>query len=368
MPALCVNKIQLSHFRSHKHSALQTEGRSVAIYGPNGAGKTNILEALSLMSPGRGLRRAKAEDIARRPDLIGWKVSVDMNLKGEDHEISTTWSGDGSRAVMVDDTASPQTALADIVRMAWLVPAMDRLWTEGADGRRRFLDRMTLSFYPDHGAKTIAYEKAMRERNRMLKDDVRDPSWYDAVEKQMAKFGAAIDANRQASLARIAKAQADAETEFPNALLRLVNADEADPIIEANDLRIALAASRPRDMHAGRSLVGPHRNDLLAIYAEKDMPAKECSTGEQKALLISLVLANGRALAQDFGAAPLVLLDEVAAHLDADRRASLYQEISQMGAQAWMTGTGADLFEAVGDDVVLVQVSDDEGASIIQSN
>ena len=365
MPALAINALTLSHFRSHKRSTLETGGQSVAIFGPNGAGKTNILEAVSLLSPGRGLRRAKTEEIARKPESIGWKLSAEVEHRGEGHNITTAFTGIGSRNVVIDDTETSQLALAEIVRMAWLVPAMDRLWTEGAEGRRRFLDRMTLSFIPDHGAKTIAYEKAMRERNRLLKDGVRDPAWYGAIEAQMAETGSIIEQNRLSSLQRLIDAQETTETSFPKAQLDLIGPDDAEPIFLKDELVFAYQDSRPRDMAAGRTLVGPHRDDLSATYVAKSMPAKDCSTGEQKALLISLVLANGRALAQDFGAAPILLLDEVAAHLDADRRAALYDEIAAMGAQTWMTGTGAELFEAAHSDVLRIEVREDTGGSVI---
>ena len=322
-----------------------------------------------MLSPGRGLRRAKTDEIARKPESIGWKISAEIILSGEDHILQTAYTGEGSRSVTIDDTETSQLALADLVRMAWLVPAMDRLWTEGADGRRRFLDRMTLSFTPDHGAKTIAYEKAMRERNRMLKDGIRDPAWYGAIEAQMAETGAIIEQNRLSALERLIDAQDTTETRFPKADLNLIGAEDSDPIFLKDELALAFEDSRPRDMAAGRTLVGPHRDDLSAIYVTKSMPAKDCSTGEQKALLTSLVLANGRALSQDFGAAPILLLDEVAAHLDADRRAALYEEIAAMGAQTWMTGTGAELFESAAKDVLRIEVAEDAtGSKIIEIN
>jgi DNA replication and repair protein RecF len=233
--------------------------------------------------------------------------------------------------------------------MLWLTPAMDRLWIEGADGRRRFLDRIALSFEPAHGEVAVAYEKAMRERNRLLRDGVTDAGWYGAVEAQMASSGAALDAARRRAVARLTRAQAGAATAFPVADLVLVGPDGAEGAAwDEAGLADALARGRRADMGAGRTLVGPHRDDLAASYAEKGMPAERCSTGEQKALLLSLVLANARALAADIGAAPILLLDEVAAHLDPGRRAALYDEVIALGAQAWMTGTEAALFDGLG--------------------
>lgn len=362
MSGLYLSHLTLSHFRSHKVGRVECDGRPVAIYGPNGAGKTNILEAVSLFSPGRGLRRASAEDMTRRPEALGWKVTGILHSLLQVHEIEI-WSENGAaRQVRIDGKSATQSALAAISRVLWLVPLMDRLWVEGADGRRRFLDRMTLSFFPSHAEVSLDYEKAMRERNRLLKDQVRDAHWYAALEVQLAKSGAAIHANRKAALQQLQTAQAQAETAFPVADLELVQAEGDMPETEA-DLRVALAESRFRDLAVGRTLVGPHRADLYGVYAAKGVPAKDCSTGEQKALLVSLILANARALAQDFGAPPLLLLDEVSAHLDAGRRAALYDEITALGAQAWMTGTGPELFSELGARAQYLDVTEEAGIS-----
>ncbi|WP_299147486.1 DNA replication/repair protein RecF [uncultured Tateyamaria sp.] len=362
--ALHLTSLVLSHFRSHKVARMSVDARPVAIHGPNGAGKTNILEAVSLLSPGRGLRRSSAEDMTRRPEAVGWKISTVLNSLQQVHEVET-WSENGSaRQVRIDGKAAAQTALGRIARVLWLIPAMDRLWIEGAEGRRRFLDRMTLSFVPDHAQVSLEYEKAMRERNRLLKDMVRDPHWYAALETRMAETGAAIHANRLHALDELAQAQGDALTTFPAADLLLEPGELGMPE-GADGLRAALTDNRARDLGAGRTLIGPHRADLFGVYATKGVPAKDCSTGEQKALLVSLILANARALARDFGAPPLLLLDEVGAHLDAGRRAALYDEISTLGAQAWMTGTGPELFETMGTRAQYLHVSDVDGASVV---
>ncbi|KRS11335.1 recombinase RecF [Roseovarius atlanticus] len=361
---LYLSSLSLSHFRSHKSVRIEADARPVALYGPNGAGKTNILEAVSLFSPGRGLRRAAAQDMARRPDAIGWKLTGVLRSMHQVHEIET-WSEEGSaRQLRIDGKAASQVALGRVARVLWLIPSMDRLWIEGAEGRRRFLDRMTLSFAPSHAEATLAYEKAMRERNRLLKDQVRDGHWYVALERQMAEAGIAIHANRVAALEQLTEAQARAETAFPVAELELTMTEGEMPGTES-DFRDALSESRFRDIAAGRTLVGPHRADLYGVYAAKGVPAAECSTGEQKALLVSLILANARALAQDFGAPPILLLDEVAAHLDAARRAALYDEICALGAQAWMTGTGPELFTELGDRVQKFEVTENEATSSV---
>nr|WP_256474158.1 DNA replication/repair protein RecF [Lutimaribacter sp. EGI FJ00013] len=362
-----MSDLTLSHFRSHLSARLSLDARPVAIHGPNGAGKTNLIEAVSLFSPGRGLRRAAAQDMVRRPEALGWKITGILHAPGGAREVET-WSENGAaRQVRIDAKAGTQLVLGRIARVLWLVPSMDRLWIESAEGRRRFLDRMTMSFTPDHAEVVLSYEKAMRERNRLLKDQVRDGHWYVALERQMSESGAQIHANRQAALIRLDAAQTEAETAFPAARLELVQSEGAMPET-VSDLREALSEGRFRDLAAGRTLIGPHRTDLFGVYAAKGVPARDCSTGEQKALLVSLVLANGRALARDFGAPPLLLLDEVAAHLDAGRRAALYDEICALGAQAWMTGTGAELFAELGDRAQYIEVTEENGTSITRQS
>jgi DNA replication and repair protein RecF len=358
---LAIETLALSHFRSHRATRLAFDGRPVALVGPNGAGKTNVLEAVSLLSPGRGLRRAAAEDLARRPEALGWKIAATVQGLTAAHELET-WAEPGeTRQVRIDGKAATQASLGRVLRVLWLVPAMDRLWIEAAEGRRRFLDRLTLSFFPEHAEQTLTYEKAMRDRNRLIKDQVADTHWYSALEAQMAEAGEQITRHRRAAIARIATA-ADPASAFPSAALTLTGPEGAD---EPPDLAVALAEGRRRDIAAGRTLVGPHRADLLARYTAKDVPADQCSTGEQKALLISLILAHARALAQDLGRAPILLLDEVAAHLDEQRRAALYDEICALGAQALMTGTEADLFTALGNRGQTLSVRDTDSGSRI---
>src|SRR6056297_2180062 len=278
MTKLALKDLTLSHFRSHKRVAMGLDARPVAIFGPNGAGKTNILEAVSLLSPGRGLRRAGADDLTRRPEALGWKITAVLQSLHQTHELET-WAEAGSpRQLRIDGKAAPQTALGRIARVLWLVPAMDRLWIEGTDGRRLFLDRMTMSFRPDHADASLAYEKAMRERNRLLKDQVRDAHWYIALERQMAEHGAAIHANRLHAIEQLGAAQAEARTAFPVAELDLI-ATEGEIPNTPSDLAEALAESRFRDLAAGRTLVGPHRADLYGVYAAKGVPARDCSTG-----------------------------------------------------------------------------------------
>lgn len=363
MAGLYLSDLTLSHFRSHKRAVIEVDARPVVIHGDNGAGKTNILEAISLLSPGRGLRRASAGDMTRRPEVLGWKITALLHGPLGVNEIEIISEKGTARQVRIDGKPTAQTALGRIARVLWLIPSMDRLWIEGAEGRRRFLDRITLSFLPDHGEISLGYEKAMRERNRMLKDMVREPSWYAALEARMAETAVAIHHNRLHALDALARAQEAAETAFPTTTLTL----ECDMPDDVEAMRKALSDNRMRDLSAGRTLIGPHRADLHGVFAAKGVAARDCSTGEQKALLVSLILANARALAADFGAPPLLLLDEVAAHLDAGRRAALYDEIVALGAQAWMTGTEDGLFEAMGARAQSLLVSETDGASTVSA-
>ena len=364
---LYLSELTLSHFRSHKISQLQLDGRPVAIYGTNGSGKTNILEAVSLFSPGRGMRRASASDMTRRPEELGWKLSGTLNRGHRSFSIDIKSENGSARRVHLDEQPAPQTALAELSQVIWLVPNMDRLWTEGADNRRRFLDRMALSFDPRHAEASLNYEKAMRERNRLLKDNVRDPHWYRALERQMAESGCQIHSARVHTLELVIAAQNTANTAFPVAELSLDQSQGEMPETPA-DFIDALENGRGRDLAAGRTLIGPHRTDLLARYATKDIDARDCSTGEQKALLVSMILANARALAQRTQTPPMILLDEVSAHLDAGRRADLYDEICTLGAQAWLTGTEPDLFAELGQRAQYIAVTDNAGVSAVRQH
>lgn len=365
MRGLAITSLRLSQFRTHRRLDLEPGPGAIAVFGPNGAGKTNLLEAVSMLSPGRGLRRAAPEQLARSAAGVGWRIAAEIKSGGRDHEIETGAEVGASRSVRIDDKAAPQVALGRIAPMVWLIPAMDRLWTDSAEGRRRFLDRMVLSFDPAHGEAVLAYEKAMRERNRLLRDEIRDAAWYEALEAHMAAAGERIIAAREEALQRISAAQEGAATAFPAANLSMAGPDGSELPGTESELRTALLEGRTRDMAAGRTLTGPHRADLSAIYTAKGVPASQCSTGEQKALLLSLVLANARALAAEKGCAPILLLDEVAAHLDAGRRAALYAELAALRAQAWLTGTGAELFEDLAPGAQRLAVAEEQGESLV---
>ena len=343
---LAVTRLQLTNFRSYANSELEVGPRPVVLAGPNGAGKTNILDAISLLAPGRGLRGAKlSEHIRRGPSAESealWAVAATVARGEESYDIGTGLMAGERRAVRLNGAAAQSSAeLGEIVQMTWLTPAMDRLFSEGASGRRRFLDRLVLGFDPAHARRSARYETAMRERARLLKFGPRDPMWLDGLEAEMAEAGAAIVEARAAAVERlnamlVERGEAGA---FPCAHLALDGEAAGE-----SEMRERFKAARIRDAEAGRTTFGPHLADLLVRHTEKRADARECSTGEQKALLISIVLADAWEMARE-GFAPLLLLDEIAAHLDVRRRAALFEEILALGAQAWLTGTDLALFE-----------------------
>lgn len=359
---LAVTQLALTNFRSYGHAELALSGRPVVLAGPNGAGKTNVLDAISLLSPGRGLRGAQlAEHTRKAPhatqENVLWAVSATVSRDHEAYEIGTGLvpgpQGSEKRQVHLNGALAQNSAeLGEIIQMAWLTPAMDRLFSDGASGRRRFLDRLVLGFHPIHAQHALRYEHAMRERARLLRLGPRDPGWLAALEKEMGEAGIAIASARADTAERLNRAllQRERAGAFPSAQLAL--AGETDRLLalsaeQAVDaLRSALEGSRLRDAETRRTTVGPHLADLTARHTEKRMDARDCSTGEQKALLISIVLASAWELArQRDGHAPLLLLDEIAAHLDVRRRSALFDEIVALGAQAWLTGTDLSLFE-----------------------
>jgi DNA replication and repair protein RecF len=354
---LAVTRLRLTNFRSYGVGELAVSGAPVVLAGPNGAGKTNVLDAISLLSPGRGLRGAKlAEHTRKGPSLMGggaseetlWAVAATVARGDTEHEIGTgLTTASASRQVRLNGSpAQSSTDLGEIVQLIWLTPAMDRLFTESAGGRRRFLDRLVLGFDAGHGRAAMRYETAMRERARLLKYGPRDPAWLDGLENEMAEAGVLIAQARAATVEKLGRALAERGEvgAFPAASLILTDELHLSP---ADDLRTAFAASRLRDAEAGRTLTGPHTTDLHVRHTAKRADAHDCSTGEQKALLISIMLADARELARARdGTAPILLLDEIAAHLDATRRAALFEEITALSAQAWMTGTDLSLFDS----------------------
>jgi DNA replication and repair protein RecF len=346
-------RLSLTDFRNHADAVLAPGPGFVVLSGDNGAGKTNVLEAVSLLAPGRGLRRAPLSDMARQGGSGGFGVAAAL-ADGSALATGTRPDAPERRLVRINGAASAANALAEWLTVLWLTPAMDRLFVEPAGERRRFLDRLALALVPGHARHASRYEAAMRERNRLLTDErPADPDWLAALEVRMAEHGAAIDAARRATVAALReRIAASPESEFPRAGLKIEGWGG-----DADRLRAELAGGRGRDAAAGRALAGPHRSDLAVMHLEKRQAAHLCSTGEQKALLLGLVLAHAELVAERAGRPPLLLLDEVAAHLDPGRRAALFERLAS-GGQVWLTGTEPGLFDAIGADATRFHVAD----------
>jgi len=367
-----VARLAVSEFRCYGQASLDADHRPVVLSGPNGAGKTNLLEALSFLAPGRGLRQARLGDIDRRNAATGenagpWAIAV--RLDGPDGECEIGTGRDAAieenarerRLLRID--GSPQrglTGLAERLALLWLTPQMDGLFLDSRSARRRFLDRLVASFDPGHASRLNAYEQAQSERLRLLRGeaagDIRsaDPAWLTALEQQIAEHGIALSAARLDLVGRLNQVLAEADGVFPRPDLSILGDVETwlceIPALAAEDrLRRRLAEGRGLDAEAGRSLIGPHRSDLYVRFAATHMPAADCSTGEQKALLIAILLGQARLMAAERGRTPLLLLDEVAAHLDENRRRALFETLLELGVQAWLTGTDRSLFTAFGE-------------------
>ncbi len=363
-------ELRLTQFRCYESAVLTPDGASVFLFGPNGAGKTNLLEAVSLFSPGRGLRGAAFGEMGRRApeeaDGAAWTVSATVADGDETLVVGTGVEarGSGRRLVRIDGEAATPGELARRLRPIWLTPAQDRLFLDGSAERRRFLDRLVFAAEPAHAAHVGAYERALRERGRLLADERPDGDWLRAVEGRLAQAGALVAAARARAIEALTEEIARrADRPFPRAGLALTGAWEAEAAagapLEEIESRLAAAfeASRPRDRAAGRALTGPHRGDLAATHLEKSRPAAECSTGEQKALVLNLILAQAARLSRvDSEPNPILLLDEVAAHLDPGRRAALFDEIEALSLQAFLTGTDEALFETLKGRAVGVHV------------
>ncbi|WP_375777690.1 DNA replication/repair protein RecF [Bradyrhizobium sp. ma5] len=356
-----IHRLSLTHFRNYRAATLQVAGDMVVLVGPNGAGKTNCMEAVSFLSPGRGLRRATLEDIADNQGDGSWAVSAEVEGALGLATLGTgidppTGEASNSRRCRIDrEPVGSATAFGDHLRMVWLTPAMDGLFMGAASERRRFFDRLVLAIDSEHSSRVSALERSLRSRNRLLEVRNYDDHWCDAIERETAELAVAVAASRGQTAAKLAAMlrERGAASAFPSAEIMLDGWMESallhEPATAVEDrYREILRASRPRDAAAGRTLDGPHLTDLQVIYAPKSMPARDASTGEQKALLIGLVLAHATMVAEMTGIVPLLLLDEVVAHLDPNRRRALFEELAKLGAQVWMTGADPAAFVDIG--------------------
>ena len=354
----CIRRLTLTNFRSYHAAQIEADCGPIVLTGPNGAGKTNLIEAISFLTPGRGLRRATLEDVAFSEGDGSWAVSADvegaLGLAALGTGIDPPAKDDAirSRRCRVDrDPVPSATAFADHLRVIWLVPAMDGLFNGPASERRRFLDRLVLAIDAEHAGRVASLERALRSRNRLLDDARPDMHWLDAVEHETAELAVAVTASRVETVVRLQATLATrmSQSAFPAANIRLEGWMEElvllRPAVEIEDrYRAVLRDNRARDAAAGRTLEGPHLTDLAVHHAGSDVAAADASTGEQKALLIGLVLAHAGLLAEIAGYVPVLLLDEVTAHLDPLRRHALYSELARLGAQSWMTGADANAF------------------------
>jgi DNA replication and repair protein RecF len=366
-----IARLILQDFRTYASLDLAVSRPLVALVGENGAGKTNVLEAISLFMPGRGLRRAELGDMARTGGPGSFAVSVTLDAPYGEHRLGTGVEpqGEGPRApriCRIDGLpASSPTAFAEFLRVVWLTPDLDALFRGPAGDRRRFLDRLVLAVDAEHGTRVNALERALRSRNRVLEETPDDRLWLDALEREVAELAIAVAAARRETVQRLAALILETRAEdspFPFATMSLEGDIDALvaalPAVDAEDrYRAALRESRSRDRAAGRTLLGPQASDLLVRHGPKDIPAGSASTGEQKALLIGLVLAHAGLVASMSGIAPFVLLDEVAAHLDPRRRAGLFAALESLGGQVWMTGADPSLFAELQGRADLLQVS-----------
>jgi DNA replication and repair protein RecF len=378
---LAVRQIRLTDFRNYRQLRLDCSMEPVVLVGGNGAGKTNLLEALSFLAPGRGLRRARLDEVCRRsrseePSATAWAVAATLDTPdgriavGTGLEPARSEGGLPRRVVRIDGRTAPsQTALGRHVAAVWLTPQLDRLFLDGASERRRFLDRLVTALHPEHAGDVAAYENALRQRARLLADGNRDPHWFTALEDTMARHGVALAVNRADTVQRLDAAARLGVGPFPRASLAMTG--EIDgwvagmAALDAEDrLRGELAAARLRDAEAGTTSCGPHRSDLSVRHLDLDLPAAEGSTGQQKAVLVSIALAHARLVALSRGRPPLLLLDEIAAHLDQERRVALFDEVVALGVQSWMTGTDAELFKPLLGRAQILRVTDGSIAAI----
>ena len=364
-----IRRVTLTNFRSYRAAALATADKPIVLFGPNGAGKTNLLEAISFLAPGRGLRRAALDEVAFREGDGSWAVAAEVEgalglaTLGTGIERRVDEGETASRACRIDrEPVGSAVAFADHLRVIWMVPAMDTLFTGAPSERRRFLDRLALAVDAEHAGRVNALDRALRSRNRLLEERQPDTQWLDAVEHETAELAVAVASLRAETVSRLAAVLASRRgSAFPPAEIALDGWMEkliqAHPALEIEErYRTVLRENRARDAAAGRTLDGPHLTDLAVVYADKGIAAADASTGEQKALLIGLILAHARLIAAMTGFPPVLLLDEVVAHLDPSRRRALHQELAQVGAQVWMTGADPALFVEVADDATMVEV------------
>ena len=342
MSSIGIEKLKISNFRSYINLELFFDSIPTIIYGKNGAGKTNLLEAISLLYPGKGIRRSSFNEMMNLSKNLPWKVEAVCHKNKKLFELETSSDGKG-RVVRIDGKKVPQSNLSSSLKIIWFLPPMDRIWMESSKDRRKFLDRMVFSLDIDHAKRCAQYEKLLRDRNRLLKDHVVDSSWYLAIEKQMSILGFEIDSRRRFFIENLNKALIEENLHFP-----AIKLDLKDKPIENNEVLFEnLINQRDKDLVSGRTNYGPHGDDLQGFYLEKGVDLKYCSTGEQKLSIISIILSNAKLIKEKQSVSPILILDEITAHLDEERKENLFSELLSLESQFFISGTEAGTFNSL---------------------
>ncbi len=360
MAGIALKSLALHHFRSYKRGIFNFSPRGSIFLGQNGSGKTNILEAMSLFSPGKGLRKSKNCEISRKPEELGWKIIGVFEGLESSFEIEVFFQPTGEKIILLDGKRIVQSKMNDLVKVLWITPQMDRLWTSGASDRRNFIDRISFGFFPNHAKLLSSYERLIRERNELFRIGSFEKSWMDALEIQIVRFGIDVSVNRSKTI-KLLNESITSQSGFPTPKLELLGEDFIDKEIFLRKLHI----SRKTDSLSCRTSFGPHKSDLKMTYVDKELDARYCSTGEQKALLISIILSISREIIKDSGKAPILLLDEVGAHLDDQRREDLMDELYEQNVQFFITATELGFFEFSHGEIKHLKVENDGTQSFI---
>ena len=353
MSSVGIEKLKVINFRSYKILELFFDSIPTVIYGKNGVGKTNLLEAISLLYPGKGIRRSSFNDMVNISNNLPWKVEAICRRKNNLFELETFSDGKG-RVVRLDGKKVPQNNLSSNLKIIWFLPPMDRIWMENSKDRRKFLDRMVFSLDINHAKRCAQYEKLLRDRNRLLKDHIDDSSWYLAIEKEMATLGFEIDNCRRDFIEKLNTVLIQKSHYFPPIKLDLKD----EPIENKEVFFEHLSNNRGQDLLSGRTNFGPHTDDLYSFYLEKEINTKHCSTGEQKLSIISIILSNAKLIKEQYNIPPILLLDEITAHLDEVRKENLFSELLSLESQFFISGTEVGIFNSLSEKAKFLELGE----------